>query len=147
MPPAVSLRASRFVRRFRSTASLFAAWSASRHSCQFLCEKLAKWAHAGQELFRSNPLDLLAETRWSAFHTEEPKLLQGSKIRLQRIGAGGAERDTLILWVADVRERKLLLLSESFILWDIWLSLSLILTLYRQRYGLTCCQLEMIFKV
>lgn len=145
MPPAVSVRASRFVRRLRSTASLFAAWHASRHSCYSLCEKHAKWAHAGQKLFRTNPLDLLADTRWSAFHTGEPKPLQGAKIRLQRIGAGGVEGDTLIIWVADVRERKLLLLSESSLLWDVRFSLSLILTLYRQRYWLTCCQL--IFKV
>lgn len=59
-----------------------------------------------------------------------PTPLQGSKSRLQRIGAGGRwhHANTLILWVEDVRERKRLPLSERFILIIPFSHINIILT-------------------
>lgn len=97
----------------------------------------AKWAHAGQKISKSNPhiywqtsddhSSILANRK----HCKGCRSASSASVWLPlRVGvSGGGDMVTLILWLANIRVRKLVQLPKSFMLWDIWLPFSWILVL------------------
>lgn len=97
----------------------------------------AKWAHAGQKISKSNPHICWQTPDDQSSIRANTKRCKGCRsafsasawLPLRTGVSGGVDVVTLILCLANKRGRKLLQLAKSFMLWDIWLSLSRMLAL------------------